>query len=89
MPDITTQHKIISLSLFQRENYLFQLNKAKSYYQNLSDMGWMLTLGSEAFGMLTAVSSGKEARNIDVEIKRTEHEISVLKETKKELETKL
>ena len=89
MPDITTQHKIISISIFQRENYLFQLNKAKSYYQNLSAFGWFLTLGSEALGMLTAVTSGKEAKDIDYEIKRTEGEIRLLRETKKELEAKL
>lgn len=89
MSDLNKQIKIISAGLLQREKYLCHLNNAKTYYQNLSDFGWFLTLGSEAFGMITAVSSGKNARDIHAEIKRIENEISFLKESKKELEEKL
>ena len=89
MSDLKKQVRIITAGLLQREKYLCQLKNAKSYYQNLSDFGWFLTLGSEAFGMLTAVTSGKEARDIHAEIKRIENEINFLMESKKELESKL
>jgi hypothetical protein len=89
MFDVRQKYKILSAGLLQREKYLCQLQNAKSYYQNLSDFGWFLTLGSEAFGMLTAVTSGKQARDIHAEIKKVENEINFLRERKKAMEANL
>jgi len=85
MKTIEKKYHIINTGLIQRQKLLADLNSARVYYENLSDFGWFLTLGSEAFGMLTAVSSGKTAREIETQIKKLENEICFLEDTKKEL----
>lgn len=89
MNDISKKYDIISAGLIQREKLLSKLIKEKSNYENLSDAGWFLTLGSEPLGMLSAVAANKEARKLNEIIRNLETEIDILKETKISLLSKL
>ena len=59
MNNINESLKILNAGIIQREILLRDVISAQKNYENLSDMGWFLTLGSEALGMLSAVDASK------------------------------
>jgi archaellum component FlaC len=79
------KYQIISFGLQQRKVLLSALVSKRKQFEALSDLGWFMTLGSEALGMLSAVIAGQKARQIDEEIERLEKEIHILQEAKYEL----
>jgi len=89
MNNINKKYDIISTGLLQREKLLSRIIAEKSKYENLSDAGWFLTLGSEALGMLSAVAANKEVRKFDAIIRQLENEIDILRTTKADLLLKL
>ena len=89
MRDFKKRYNIISSGLLQREKVLSEIISAKKNFENLSDFGWFLTLGSEALGMLSAVAASKQARALNDVIKKLENEIDILRNTKNELQFKI
>ena len=89
MSDIDKKYNIISAGLIQREKLLSKIIDEKSNFENLSDAGWFLTLGSEALGMLSAVSANREARKLNLIIRKLESEIDILRKTKADLLSQL
>lgn len=77
---VKTEEKIsiLNYGIKQREAALNSILIAQSDHEKMSDFGWFLTLGSEAFGMLTAVEAGKKARILDGLIRKLENEIDIL-----------
>lgn len=69
---------ILNYGIKQREAALNTILIAQSDHEKMSDFGWFLTLGSEAFGMLAAVEAGKKARMLDGMIRKLENEIDIL-----------
>ena len=74
----TERIEILDEAIMQREKVLHEVKKACSEASEMSDFGWFLTLGSEPLGMLTAVSAGKDYKELNNLARQLENEILVL-----------
>ena len=78
---------IINAGIIQREKLLAKIIEIRKQFENQSDFGWFMTLGSEALGMLAAVNAGREARTYAEFENKLKGEMEILKRAKQELES--
>ena len=61
-PKIYISQKVKKIIKKNIETVLKELKKVSKTFKQQSDFGWLMTLGSEALGMLMAVSSDIESK---------------------------
>ncbi len=71
--------EILKIGLKQRKLLLKQIENRISVLQNQSDYGWLLTLGAQEFGMLTAITSAKQVRELKTVRNKLIEEINIIK----------
>ena len=81
----TDRIQILDDAIQQREKVLYEVKKACSEASEMSDFGWFLTLGSEPLGMLTAVSAGKDYKELNNLARQLENEILLLLQSRNSL----
>lgn len=64
--------------LIERKNLLQKVQHEIISMQEKSDFGWLMTLGAQELGMLTAVESSKQVRSLQKIEKQLESEISLI-----------
>jgi hypothetical protein len=81
----TERIEVLDDAIMQREKVLHEVKKACFESSEMSDFGWFLTLGSEPLGMLTAVSAGKNYKELNNLARHLENEILVLLQARNSL----
>ncbi|MBN2891269.1 MAG: hypothetical protein JXL97_05335 [Bacteroidales bacterium] len=79
--------EILEKGLVGRKLMLSEVQKQIKSFEEQSDFGWMLTLGAQEIGMLTAIDSAQKVRKLkETEVKLIE-EIRIIQGSVKELKS--